>query len=294
LLISARAVADPVTPDPVPPSGLVLDFSAASLSTAAFVYPNQDSQPPETDPIAAPTSDWRFIAQLHWWLPLKIKGPVVVGATRTDVDVDLRDLLNDLKFIIEGGFEVTNDQWSFLVWGLYMNIGTDAATTVPFVGTFDTTLGFKATIVDMAVAYRVGDWPLGKGKSATMALDLLVGLMVWDTDLEVSERFPGGFDPGIKEEHSWVDLMIGGRMLFDISDKFNVSLRGEVGGFGIGSSSSLAWNVTVLAEYKFHPNMGLVAGYRYLDVDWEQGSGLSRIGYDWIIHGPILGVSIHF
>ena len=40
--------------------------------------------------------------------------------------------------------------------------------------------------------------------------------------------------------------------------------------------------------------MGVIAGYRYLDVDWEQGSGSSRIGYDWAIHGPILGVNIHF
>ena len=174
-----------------------------------------------------------------------------------------------------------------------MNLGTDAKTTVPFLGTFDTSLGFKMTIVDMAVAYRVGDWPLGKGKTTTMGLDLLAGLIVWDTDLEVSEQFPGGFDPGIKEEHKWVDLIIGGRLLFDISDKLNVSVRGEVGGFGIGSSSTLTWNVTVIAEYKFHPNWGLVAGYRYLDLDWEQGSGLSRIGYDWTIHGPILGLSIH-
>jgi hypothetical protein len=278
----------------MPPSGLVLDFSAASLSTAAFVYPNQDSQPPETDPLAEPTSDWRFIAQLQWWLPLRIKGSIEVGPTSTDMDIDLKTLIEDLKFIIEGGFEVTNDQWSFLVWGLYMNIGTDVTTDVPFLGTFDTSLGFKMTHVNMAVAYRVGDWPLEKGKTATMGLDLLAGLIVWDTDLEISERFPGGFDPMIKEENSWVDLIIGGRILFDISDKFNASVRGEVGGFGIGSSSSLTWNVTVLAEYKFHPNWGLVAGYRYLDLDWEQGSGLDRIGYDWTIHGPIIGVNIHF
>ncbi len=293
LLISARAVADPVTPDPVPPSGLVLDFGAPSLSTVALLYPNQESQPPETTPIPEQTSDWRFIFQSQWWLPLRIKGSIEVGPTSTDMDIDLRTLIDDLKFIIEGGFEVTNDQWSFLVWGLYMNIGTDVTTDVPL-GTFDTSLGFKMTHVNMAVAYRVGDWPLEKGKTATMGLDLLAGLILWDTDLEVSERFPGGFDPMIKEEDSWVDLIIGGRILFDISDKFNASLRGEVGGFGIGSSSSLTWNVTLLGEYKFHPNWSLVAGYRYLDLDWEQGSGLDRIGYDWTIHGPIIGVNIHF
>ena len=104
----------------------------------------------------------------------------------------------------------------------------------------------------------------------------------------------GGFDPGISEQHSWVDFIIGARLVFNISDKFIASLRGDVGGFGLGSSSNLTWNVTVLGEYRIFPNVGLVAGYRYLAVDWEQGSGPSRIGYDWTIHGPILGVSIEF
>ena len=275
-------------------AGLALDFSAASLSTAALLYSDQEPQAQETTSIPEQTSDWRFILQLYWWIPLQIKGPLDVGPTRTDIDVDLRTLLDDLKFIIEGGLEVTNDQWSFMVWGLYINLGTDTATTVPLLGTFDTSLGFKVTIVDMAVAYRVGAWPLGSSETTSLDLDLLAGLIVWDTDLEISERFPGGFDPGISEQHSWVDFIIGGRVVFNISDKFVASVRGDVGGFGIGSSSNLTWNVTVLGEYKIHPNVGLVAGYRYLAVDWEQGSGLSRIGYDWTIHGPILGVNIQF
>jgi hypothetical protein len=150
------------------------------------------------------------------------------------------------------------------------------------------------TLVDMAVAYRVGDWPLGSSDTTSLGLDLLAGLIVWDTDLEVSERFPGGFDPGISEENTWVDFIIGGRVVFIFSDKFNASLRGEIGGFGIGSSSDLTWNITIVGEYKLSPKVGLVAGFRYLDVDWEQGSGLGRIGYDWEIYGPILGVNIHF
>ncbi len=268
------------------PTGGVIEF-VPSLSTAAL------QQPQETTPISKPTSDWRFIAQPYGWLPLKIKGPIEVGPTSTDMDIDLRTLLEDLKFVVEGGFELTNDEWSFLVWGLYLNVGTDVKTTVPLLGTFDTSLGFKMTLVDMAVAYRVDEWPLGS-TSATWGLDLLAGVIVWDTDLQVSERGPFGFDPGIDEQDTWVDFIIGGRILFNITDEFSASVRGEVGGFGIGSSSDLTWNITVLGEYKISPKVGLVAGYRYLDVDWESGSGLSRIGYDWTIHGPILGVSIHF
>lgn len=289
----ARAESADTIVEASPQSWLALDFSAAARSTAALLYTNQEPQSQPDAPIAEP-SDWRFIFQSQWWLPLKIKGPIEVGSTSTDMDIDLRTLLDDLNFVIEGGFELTNDQWSFLVWGLYLNVGTDVTTTVAGVGTFDTSLDFKMTVVDMAVAYRVGDWSLGSSDTASLDLDLLAGLIVWDTDLEVSERFPLGFDPGISEQDTWVDFIIGGRIGFNISDKFSASLRGEVGGFGIGSSSDLTWNITLVGEYKLSPNVGVIAGYRYLDVDWEQGSGSSRIGYDWVIHGPIMGVNIRF
>ena len=273
--------------------GLALDFSTASRSAAALLYTNQEPQSQPDAPIPEP-SDWRFIFQSQWWLPLRIKGPVEVGSTSTDMNIDLRTLLEDLNFVIEGGFELTNDQWSFLVWGVYLNVGTDVSTTLAGGATFDTSLDFKMTIVDMVVAYRVGDWPLESSDTASLNLDLLAGLIVWDTDLEIRERGPLGFDPGISEQDAWVDFIIGGRIGFNISDKFSASLRGEVGGFGIGSSSDLTWNITLVGEYKLSSKVGVIAGYRYLDVDWEQGSGSSRIGYDWAIHGPILGVNIHF
>ena len=88
--------------------------------------------------------------------------------------------------------------------------------------------------------------------------------------------------------------IIGGRFVFNFSEKFNASFRGEVGGFGIGSGSTLTWNITAMAEYKLAPNVGLAAGFRYRDLDWSKGSGLDKLEYDLDIYGPIIGVSIHF
>ena len=71
--------------------------------------------------------------------------------------------------------------------------------------------------------------------------------------------------------------------------------------------SKLVWNTTVLAEYKLarkhrliqcrkvhFEDCRLVAGFRYFDVDWEQGSGINGVGYDWQVYGPIVGVNIYF
>ena len=251
-------------------------------------------------------ADWQLIVQAQFWLPLKIEGPVEIGHTSTDVDVDLGDLLDNLQGFFEGGLEVTNDEWSFDVWSLYLDVGADARTTTPL-GTRDTDVEFKATLVDMAAAYRLGDWSLGCSETATCGLDLLAGMIVYELDLEVDTLGPFGVDLGLARDESWVDFIVGGRLEFEFSDRLSMSLRGEIGGFGIGTSSKLVWNTTLLAEYKLSrkhrlikcrkihfEDCRLVAGFRYFDVDWEKGSGRDRVGYDWQVYGPIVGVNIYF
>ena len=63
-------------------------------------------------------------------------------------------------------------------------------------------------------------------------------------------------------------------------------------GFRIGSAADLTWSVTAVGRFRFTPNVGLIAGYRYLDQDWSSGGGSTE--YDFYIHGPIVGLSIKF
>jgi opacity protein-like surface antigen len=70
--------------------------------------------------------------------------------------------------------------------------------------------------------------------------------------------------------------------------------RGDVGGFSIGSSADLTWTLTGMLEVKLSDTWVLIAGYRYVNVDWDKGSRPRRIELDYEIHGPIIGVSIRF
>jgi hypothetical protein len=38
----------------------------------------------------------------------------------------------------------------------------------------------------------------------------------------------------------------------------------------------------------------LVAGYRVLDIDYDEGSGTSRFVYDVLSHGPAFGSVLRF
>ena len=252
----------------------------------------------------SPLADWQFIAQGHIWLPLRISGPVEIGDTSTDVDATLGELLDGLDGLFEGGFAVTNDKWSFEVWSLFMDVGADARTTA-LLGTRETEVDFRATLVDMVVAYRLGEGSLGRNETATWGMDFLTGLIVYDLDLEVDTLGPFGVDLELARDENWVDFIVGGRLEFEFSDRFSMSLQGEIGGFSIGTSSKLVWNTTILGEYKLarkhrlikcqhFDDCRLVAGFRYFDVDWEKGSGIDRVGYDWEVWGPIAGVNIYF
>lgn len=64
---------------------------------------------------------------------------------------------------------------------------------------------------------------------------------------------------------------------------------GDIGGFGVGSD--FTWNVIGLIQWQPWKYAGILAGYRVLDQDYEDGSGLGRFKWDMRLHGPVLPVN---
>jgi hypothetical protein len=225
---------------------------------------------------------------------VKAKGVFTIDGVASIVDLDLDTILDDLDGIFEGGFEYTNEQWAFVLWGFWVELETDIKTE-SMIGEFDTNIDLKLAILDAAVARRLGQWPLGGSETADWAFDLLGGLRYWSIDIEVTEETPSGFDLSGSRKDDWVDPFVGGRFLFDFSEKLNASFRADIGGFGIGSASDLTWSFTAVGEWRLGRNTALLAGYRYLNVDsWNTGSGDTETDYDFYLHGPIVGLTIIF
>ena len=76
-----------------------------------------------------------------------------------------------------------------------------------------------------------------------------------------------------------------------ISEDWSLSLRGDIGGFGMGSD--LTWNVQGWTIWAFADSMSLVVQYWALSVDYCDGTrGTSeRFCYDTITHGPAEGMA---
>ncbi len=71
-----------------------------------------------------------------------------------------------------------------------------------------------------------------------------------------------------------------------------MNLRGDIGGFGVGSD--FAWQAIATLRWQFSPRTGVGLAYRHLDMDYEDGKGANRFLYDVATSGPALGVVFTF
>jgi hypothetical protein len=74
--------------------------------------------------------------------------------------------------------------------------------------------------------------------------------------------------------------------------KFYGMLRGEFGGFGLGSSN--AWQVQAIGGYRFSKLFELSGGFRAISLDYEKGSGSNAFVYDVGTTGPMVRLGLNF
>jgi hypothetical protein len=123
-------------------------------------------------------------------------------------------------------------------------------------------------------------------------VDLFAGVRYWDLDLDLDlVALPGAaLDLGER----WVDPLVGGRLVKDVAEDWFVSVRGDIGGFGVGSGFS--WNVQGGVGYEVSSLFSLVLQYKALAVDFENDKAGTAdfLSYDTTTHGPLLGFVFRF
>ncbi|UCH84300.1 MAG: hypothetical protein JSW50_01025 [Candidatus Latescibacterota bacterium] len=90
---------------------------------------------------------------------------------------------------------------------------------------------------------------------------------------------------------SWIDPFVGGRYNLPFARDWKLFVRGDIGGFGIGSK--FTWNLVSGVDWR-PVNLGFFFGYRVWSVDYESGSGESLFRYKAVRHGPALGLTFFF
>ncbi len=90
---------------------------------------------------------------------------------------------------------------------------------------------------------------------------------------------------------NWIDPVIGAHYTLPFNDTWSASLRGDIGGFGVGSD--FAWQGIATLRWQATPGFGVLAAYRYMAMDYDNGSGNDYFKYDMAMSGPALGSCVH-
>jgi hypothetical protein len=95
--------------------------------------------------------------------------------------------------------------------------------------------------------------------------------------------------PSQTSRQDWVDPIIGARYIWTICDQWKLNLRGDIGGFGVGSD--FTYNAIGLVEYKPWKHVSFLGGYRVLYQNYKDGSGIDEFKFDVTMHGPVLALN---
>jgi hypothetical protein len=205
-------------------------------------------------------------------------GTAGVGPVEASVDVGFSDILDSLEIGFLGTYRATKGPLSLTLDVVYMGLGETARGPG----------GLVTADIDMdqtALEGTVG-WAL------TERFAVFGGLRYVDLSVDVQARTPQGDVRSAGGNESWVDPIVGARYTLPLNDQWSLALRGDIGGFGVGSD--LAWQGVAAVRWQASPRIGVLGAYRYVDMDYEDGSGAGFFKYDMSISGPALGVVFTF
>jgi hypothetical protein len=199
-----------------------------------------------------------------------------------ETELSFGDILDDLDFAFFATFEARNGPWVILGDINYTALGSSLATPGPVFSSaeVDTTL----TIVSGFGGYAVVDQP-------DVRLELGGGLRFYDLGLDASlvgSAAPGGQTFNFSE--TWVDAIVGANLSVPISDRWFARGYADIGGFGIGDSSELSWQIYAGGGYIINQTWAVEFGYRHLSIEKE----LDRATLNMDQAGPLIGVTARF
>jgi hypothetical protein len=144
--------------------------------------------------------------------------------------------------------------------------------------------------VEFGLQYRFLDTASPQERRG-VALDAYAGGRYSYLDIDLDTRGA----PSVNRNTDWVDPIVGGQVTFGLTERFFVLVRGDIGGFGVGSD--FAWSALGLLGYRWQGaglEWAILGGYKALSQDYTSDSGARRFQWDTTMHGPILGLSIRF
>jgi len=202
-----------------------------------------------------------------------------VGALGRDVSMHVTpgDAISHFDFGLMGLTELSRKRLIVPIDLLWIRLSDSQPLPFPGLSAVSADARVGQFVLTPKIGLRVID-------SERLKIDALTGFRYWHLGEKLSFN-PSALGINFNGSQSWTDPLVGGRIQTPLSQKAEVSIAGDVGGWGTGSQ--LDYQVVGLLGYKLKPKLTMQVGYRFLDVDYRNGGTI----YDTRTAGAVIGVT---
>ena len=233
-------------------------------------------------PAAAQAQSWEYSVSVYVWMS-GIDTSVETPIGTIDTELSFGDVLDNLDFAFFGTFQARNGPWVVLGDLNYSALGTSLGG--PIGANFaDAEVDPTLTIASAFGGYAFVDRP-------DLRIEAGGGLRFYD--VSVDTRLIGNTgvpDVDIPRSDSWLDVIVGVHLRAPVSERWFARGYADIGGFGLGDSSELSWQVYAGGGYRINETWSVEVGYRHLSIEKDLDN--ARIELDQ--SGPLIGVSARF
>ena len=262
-------------------------FSLLVLTTVIFVCSSGFARSGAAANNHAATSEnlsatsWHYRIAPYLWL-INMDGSSQIGMTRGHIEQNFGDILSHLSFAGMVWLEADKGNLGIFLNSMY-SVLKDTAHSGAL--TLDATSRFG--LFTGGVSYKTY-------QSTYWSVVPFIGFRYTLNDSQLKASIPS-VTVNEKDNQSWVDPLIGLRIIYAFNKAWSATLEGDVG--GTSTTTDYSYNVNALIGY--HPqttklNTTVYLGYRLLDQNYQTGSGVNTFVWNMRIAGPIMGVAFDF
>lgn len=227
--------------------------------------------------LASQADEWKQEFAPYLW-GAAMSGEAGIGSVTSSIDMSFGDILDNLELGFMGAYRASKDRFVLNVDAIYMGLG---ATQRGPGGVLKADIDMDQTALEVDAGYAV-----------TERVVTFAGLRYVDLSGKVAVQGPLGLQRSPKGGADWVDPVLGAMVTLPINDRWSTNVRGDIGGFGVGSDFS--WQAIATLRWQATPTLGVLAAYRFLSMDYESGRNANYFKYDVDSQGPALGVVMSF
>lgn len=290
----------------------VLAIAALALLAGAA---HADGFTTTVKPIEPGPTGWHFQFTPYAWLPW-INGDAVVRGRQFDVNQNPGQVLDSLDFAFMGYMQARRGAITLYSDIVYSdNTDSDSfARSKTFSPHVSGTIGaavsadYQQWIAEFGGLYETNRFRVGPGPGdPNLLLDMGGGIRYWHQDLDVDVALAGTVNidglvltgNGALAQSggvNWVDPFIGARLTYLHSPTESFVVRGDIGGFSIGSR--FTWQTVATYNWYLGSHAAIdfdgYLGWRALSVDYVKGRGAERYEFDVLQQGPVVGITGKF